>query len=88
MRRIVYNKVQYPLWAVGIGWASFASSVSCIPLYILYIIISKRDNISGNLRKRLSPLDWTPADPKDRAEYLEFRRQRNMPAFMSDTDME
>lgn len=44
--------------------------------------------MKDSLMKRLKPLDWTPADPQDRAEYVEFRKQRNMPGFMSETDYE
>ncbi|KAL7741144.1 hypothetical protein ACLKA6_018170 [Drosophila palustris] len=88
IRTITYNGIAYPQWAIAIGWLSFASSVVFIPLYIFYIMIRKRDTMCDSLRKRLKPLDWTPADPKDRAEYEEFRRQRKMPAFMSDTEAE
>jgi len=51
-------------------------------------MIRKRATLCDSLKKRLKPLDWTPADPQDRAEYEAFRRQRRMPGFMSDTDME
>ncbi|XP_016944259.2 sodium- and chloride-dependent glycine transporter 1 isoform X1 [Drosophila suzukii] len=88
MRTITYNNVSYPQWAVIIGWASFVSSVIWIPLYIFYIMIRKRATLCESLKKRLKPLDWTPADPQDRADYEAFRRQRQMPGFMSDTDME
>ncbi|XP_017115970.1 sodium- and chloride-dependent glycine transporter 1 [Drosophila elegans] len=88
IRTITYNGVSYPDWAVYIGWASFAASVMWIPLYIFYIMIRKRATLCESLKKRLKPLDWTPADPQDRADYEAFRRQRQMPAFMSDTDME
>ncbi|KAH8262793.1 hypothetical protein KR044_000360, partial [Drosophila immigrans] len=88
LREITYNGIGYPDWAIMIGWMSFVSSIMLIPLYVLYIIIIKWDTLKDSLRKRLKPLDWTPADPDDRAEYEVFRRQRQMPAFMSDTEPE
>ncbi|EDV59240.1 sodium- and chloride-dependent glycine transporter 1 [Drosophila erecta] len=88
MRTITYNNIPYPLWAIIIGWASCLTSVMWIPLYILYIMIRKRATLCDSLKKRLKPLDWTPADPQDRADYEAFRKQRQMPGFMSDTDME
>ncbi|XP_016998137.2 sodium- and chloride-dependent glycine transporter 1 isoform X1 [Drosophila takahashii] len=88
MRTITYNNVAYPQWAVIIGWASFVSSVIWIPLYIFYVMIRKRATLCESLKKRLKPLDWTPADPQDRADYEAFRRQRQMPGMMSETDVE
>ncbi|XP_044315847.1 sodium- and chloride-dependent glycine transporter 1 isoform X2 [Drosophila rhopaloa] len=88
IRTITYNNVPYPQWAIIIGWASFASSVMWIPLYIFYIMIRKRATLCDSLKKRLKPLDWTPADPQDRADYEAFRKQRQMPGFMSETDVE
>ncbi|XP_034668147.1 sodium- and chloride-dependent glycine transporter 2 [Drosophila subobscura] len=88
IRTIQYHNTIYPQWAIIIGWASFGSSVMWIPLYVLYIMIRKRETMFDSLKKRLKPLDWTPADPEDREQYEAFRRQRRMPAFMSDTDAE
>ncbi|XP_033159892.1 sodium- and chloride-dependent glycine transporter 1 [Drosophila mauritiana] len=88
IRTITYNNIPYPQWAIIIGWASCVTSVMWIPLYIFYIMIRKRATLCDSLKKRLKPLDWTPADPQDRADYEAFRRQRRMPGFMSDTDME
>ncbi|XP_033150214.1 sodium- and chloride-dependent glycine transporter 2 [Drosophila busckii] len=88
IRTITYGDTSYPVWAVVIGWLSFASSVIWIPLYIVYIMMRKRGNVKESLKKRLRPLDWTPADPEVREEYEAFRRQRNMPGFMSDTSAE
>ncbi|XP_034097306.1 sodium- and chloride-dependent glycine transporter 1 [Drosophila albomicans] len=86
LRKITYNGIEYPTWAVAIGWLSFVSSIILIPLYVVYIMIIKRDTLKDSLKKRLKPLDWTPADPDDRADYDAFRRERKMPAFMSDTE--
>ncbi|EDW65047.1 sodium- and chloride-dependent glycine transporter 1 [Drosophila virilis] len=88
MRQITYNGVEYPYWAVILGWLSFISSVMWIPLYVFYIMIRKRETLCDSLKKRLRPFDWTPADPEDRAEYEAFRRQRRLPAFMSETEVE
>ncbi|XP_030384133.1 sodium- and chloride-dependent glycine transporter 1 [Scaptodrosophila lebanonensis] len=85
IRTITYNGQSYPHWAIIVGWCSCASSIIWIPLYIFYILIRKRETMWESFKKRLKPLDWTPADPEDRAEYEAFRRQRRMPAFMSDT---
>lgn len=88
MRKITYNNIPYPTWAIAIGWTSCFVSIMFIPLYIFYIMIRKRHTLRDSLKKRLKPLDWTPADPKDRAEYEAFRQQRRMPGFMSETDIE
>ncbi|XP_017086424.1 sodium- and chloride-dependent glycine transporter 1 isoform X1 [Drosophila eugracilis] len=88
IRSVTYNNVSYPHWAIAIGWLTFVSSVIWIPLYIFYIMIRKRTSIRESLKKRLKPLDWTPADPQYRAEYEAFRKQRRMPGFMSETDIE
>ncbi|KAH8271016.1 hypothetical protein KR018_000172 [Drosophila ironensis] len=88
IRTVSYNDIPYPMWAISLGWASFASSVMFIPLYILYILIRKRDTLGSSLRKRVKPLDWTPADPEIRDDYQRYRRQRAMPEFMSETDAE
>ncbi|KAH8378508.1 hypothetical protein KR093_011746, partial [Drosophila rubida] len=86
LRRISYNGIEYPEWAIMIGWASFVSSIILIPSYIVYIMIIKRKTLGHSLRKRFKPLDWTPADPTDRAEYEQFRKERNMPPFMSESE--
>ncbi|KAH8333629.1 hypothetical protein KR059_001591 [Drosophila kikkawai] len=86
MRTITYNNIKYPTWAIVLGWATCVTSVMFIPLYILYIIIRKRSTLRSSLKRRLKPMDWTPADPEDRAAYEAFRRERNMPGFMSDSD--
>ncbi|XP_032591879.1 sodium- and chloride-dependent glycine transporter 1 isoform X2 [Drosophila grimshawi] len=88
MRTITYNDVKYPYWAVLLGWFSFVSSVMFIPIYVFYIMIRKRETMCDSLKKRLKPLDWTPADPEDRADYIEYRKQRSMPALMSETEAE
>lgn len=88
IRTITYNDIPYPSWAIILGWCSFVSSVMFIPLYIINIMIQKRATFRESMQKRLKPLDWTPGDPKDREEYSAFRRQRRMPDFMSETDVE
>ncbi|KAH8355836.1 hypothetical protein KR200_010722 [Drosophila serrata] len=86
MRTITYNNISYPTWAVALGWAICVSSVMFIPLYMVYIMIRKRATLCSSLKRRLKPMDWTPADPDDRAAYEAFRRQHNMPDFMSESD--
>ncbi|KAH8317647.1 hypothetical protein KR074_003228 [Drosophila pseudoananassae] len=88
IRTITYKDAPYPTWAVILGWCSFVSSVMFIPLYIIYVMIQKRATFRDSMKKRLRPLDWTPGDPEDRAEYVAYRGQRQMPAFMSETDLE
>lgn len=88
IRTITYNDIPYPSWAIILGWCTFVSSVMCIPLYIIYIMIQKRATFKESMIKRLKPLDWTPGDPQDREEYNVYRKQRRMPAFMSETDVE
>ncbi|KAH8249666.1 hypothetical protein KR032_011272 [Drosophila birchii] len=86
MRTITYNGISYPFWAITLGWTSCVSSVIFIPLYMVYVMIRKRATLCTSLKRRLKPMDWTPADPDDRAAYETFRREKNMPGFMSDSD--
>ncbi|XP_017872516.1 PREDICTED: sodium- and chloride-dependent glycine transporter 1 isoform X1 [Drosophila arizonae] len=88
LREITYNGVKYPKWAVALGWLSFVSSIIWIPLYIFFIMILKRNTLCSSLKRRMRPLDWTPADPQDREEYEAFRRQRRAPKFMTESEAE
>ncbi|KAJ6659966.1 hypothetical protein lerEdw1_018163 [Lerista edwardsae] len=53
-----YNNIyDYPQWGIALGWLMALSSMICIPLYVVFILLRTK----GSLKQRLCQLT-TPAD--------------------------
>lgn len=65
--------MEYPRWAITLGWSSCAISIVFIPGYILYIFLRGNSPPSRMVALYSKANDWTPAADEDRAEYEKFR---------------
>lgn len=72
-RDVSYNGVEYPRWAIHLGWSSCAVSIICIPAYMLYIIWKGRSPPSRMIAIYSKANDWSPALDDNRLEYEKFR---------------
>ncbi|XP_075458441.1 sodium- and chloride-dependent betaine transporter-like [Ascaphus truei] len=61
------NRYVYPPWGYGIGWAMAVSSMICIPLYAIYIILRTKGPLMQRLRKLVTPAEDLP-QPKERLQ--------------------
>ncbi|XP_042899384.1 sodium-dependent serotonin transporter [Parasteatoda tepidariorum] len=46
---------EYPKWSIGVGWCLTASSLLCIPGYIIYFFLSTPGTCLERIRKGLNP---------------------------------
>ncbi|XP_048356299.1 sodium- and chloride-dependent betaine transporter-like isoform X1 [Sphaerodactylus townsendi] len=54
-----YNNVyEYPTWGIAVGWLMALSSMICIPLYVVYILLKTK----GSLKQRLCQLTAPAGD--------------------------
>ncbi|KAJ8917439.1 hypothetical protein NQ315_005486 [Exocentrus adspersus] len=67
-RRISYNGVEYPDWAIDLGWWSCYSSMLCIPMYMGYRLLYCEDgDLIDRIKSSLRPKgDWGPAKKEDK----------------------
>ncbi|XP_076069630.1 sodium- and chloride-dependent glycine transporter 2-like isoform X2 [Oratosquilla oratoria] len=64
-----YNGIEYPDWAIYIGWALAAISVGFIPLFA--ILVTFKALVTGKLNELGRPSKlWGPGDPDARRELL------------------
>lgn len=71
--RVSYNGIDYPDWAIGIGWCSCLISMLCIPAYMIYYLFSKKGSLKKNLITGTSPSEsWGPGDEENRTEWKKF----------------
>ncbi|XP_065083593.1 sodium- and chloride-dependent glycine transporter 1 [Ochlerotatus camptorhynchus] len=59
---VTYNGVQYPQWAIAVGWMSCISSMLCIPAYALYKLATTKGTFMQRIKTNLIPYDWGPSD--------------------------
>ncbi|ROT67958.1 sodium- and chloride-dependent glycine transporter 2-like [Penaeus vannamei] len=72
-----YGDVEYPDWAIGIGWFLAAVSVAMIPLVFVLVLLKKL--FTGDIRRVFSPAsNWGPGDPEARQELLALKHGLNM----------
>ncbi|XP_033208703.1 sodium- and chloride-dependent glycine transporter 1-like [Belonocnema kinseyi] len=75
--RITYNGIDYPEWAIAMGWCSCLVSMLCIPGYAIYYLFSKKGTFKDRLSLGTNPSNvWGPADPADRKEWENCVRRR------------
>ncbi|XP_034982802.1 sodium- and chloride-dependent betaine transporter [Zootoca vivipara] len=56
---LTYNKVyEYPPWGIAVGWLMALSSIICIPLYAVFILLKTK----GSLKERLHQLTSAAED--------------------------
>ncbi|KAJ8964626.1 hypothetical protein NQ314_004732 [Rhamnusium bicolor] len=67
-RRITYQGVAYPDWAVDFGWYSCSLSMICIPLYMPYrLLYLEKGDLVDRIKSSIQPRrDWGPAKKEDR----------------------
>ncbi|KAK8719711.1 hypothetical protein OTU49_013843, partial [Cherax quadricarinatus] len=64
-----YNGIEYPDWAIGIGWFLAAISVGMIPL--VFIIVVFKMLLTGKISDVFKPAkNWGPGCPEARRELL------------------
>ncbi|XP_037776079.1 sodium-dependent proline transporter-like isoform X2 [Penaeus monodon] len=72
-----YGDVEYPDWAIAIGWFLAAVSVGMIPLVFVFVVLKKL--FTGDIRRVFAPADnWGPGDPEARQELLALKHGFNM----------
>ncbi|XP_067002442.2 sodium- and chloride-dependent glycine transporter 1 [Anabrus simplex] len=70
--RVSYNHIEYPDWAVGIGWTTAAISIIMIPSFLTYKLISTSGTCKERLLTNLRPAEnWGPDLPEHRSEWLQ-----------------
>ncbi|XP_047473125.1 sodium-dependent proline transporter-like isoform X2 [Penaeus chinensis] len=72
-----YGDVEYPDWAIAIGWFLAAVSVGMIPLVFIYVVLKRL--FTGNIHRVFAPADnWGPGDREARQELLALKHGINM----------
>ncbi|XP_042876982.1 sodium-dependent proline transporter-like isoform X2 [Penaeus japonicus] len=72
-----YGDVEYPDWAISIGWFLAAVSVGMIPLVFVIVVLKKL--FTGNIHRVFAPADnWGPGDKEARQELLAMKYGLNM----------
>lgn len=77
-RRVTFNEIEYPDWAIAIGWCSCFISILCIPGYAIYKISKLNGSFRDRLKTLTKPVDWYPANAQIREEYLKDRGRLSM----------
>ncbi|XP_051173790.1 sodium- and chloride-dependent glycine transporter 1-like [Leptopilina boulardi] len=71
--RVSYNGIEYPEWAIGLGWGSCLISMICIPGYMIYYLFCKKGSFKENLILGTNPSEsWGPGDMENRTEWKKF----------------
>ncbi|XP_077285239.1 sodium- and chloride-dependent glycine transporter 1-like [Arctopsyche grandis] len=70
-KEITYKDVAYPGWSIVVGWGMCALSLLCIPIYMLYLLIFKKNGpISKRITDSIKPTkDWCPIDQHNANEW-------------------
>ncbi|KAK7867663.1 hypothetical protein R5R35_011546 [Gryllus longicercus] len=75
---VSYNNIQYPKWAISLGWMSAAASMVWIPIYILYKIKITPGTWRKKLLSNLQPTEeWGPESPENRREWELQKSKKN-----------
>ncbi|XP_058803162.1 sodium- and chloride-dependent glycine transporter 1-like isoform X1 [Phymastichus coffea] len=82
--RITYNGVDYPEWAVAVGWCSCLVSMLCIPGYIICYLVFGKGTLAEKIAHGTNPTsEWGPTQAEDREAWEKFvkstRRLSNHP---------
>ncbi|XP_011304951.1 sodium- and chloride-dependent glycine transporter 2 isoform X2 [Fopius arisanus] len=71
--RISYNGVQYPEWAVFLGWCSCMVSMICIPGYMIYFLLTTKGSFKKRFEVGTSPTPkWGPQKAGDREAWKRY----------------
>ncbi|XP_039403249.1 sodium- and chloride-dependent betaine transporter-like isoform X1 [Mauremys reevesii] len=65
------NWYVYPLWGYALGWLMALSSMICIPLYVIFILLKTRGSLKKRLKQLTSPAEDLPQPKKHRASVSE-----------------
>ncbi|CAI5786318.1 sodium- and chloride-dependent betaine transporter [Podarcis lilfordi] len=62
---LTYNKVyEYPPWGIAVGWLMALSSIICIPLYAVFILLKTKGSLKERLRQLTSAAEDLPQPKK------------------------
>ncbi|KAJ8673949.1 hypothetical protein QAD02_005211 [Eretmocerus hayati] len=68
--RLSYNGIDYPDWAIALGWCSCLISMICIPAYAAFFLLSREGTLEEKLRYGTAPTSkWGPAQKEDREKW-------------------
>ncbi|XP_039403196.1 sodium- and chloride-dependent betaine transporter-like isoform X4 [Mauremys reevesii] len=69
---LTYNNwYVYPPWGYALGWLMAFSSMICIPLYVIFILLKTRGSLKKKLKQLTSPAEDLPQPKKHRASVSE-----------------
>lgn len=76
--RISYNGIDYPEWAVAVGWCSCLVSIVFIPGYAVFHFCGTKGGWREKLEQGTSPTqEWGPQKLEDRIAWDEHKRRLN-----------
>ncbi|CAM5082787.1 unnamed protein product [Natator depressus] len=61
------NSYMYPPWGYALGWLMALSSMICIPLYVIFILLKTGGSLKKRLKQLTSPAEDLPKPKKHRA---------------------
>ncbi|XP_015591859.1 sodium- and chloride-dependent glycine transporter 1 isoform X2 [Cephus cinctus] len=65
--RLTYNGIEYPEWAILLGWCSCLVSMLCIPGYAIVHLITTKGTLKERLVIGMNPTsEWGPQKKEDR----------------------
>ncbi|XP_063699863.1 sodium- and chloride-dependent glycine transporter 2 [Culicoides brevitarsis] len=73
--KVTYNGVDFPDWAIALGWMSSMMSLLVIPGYFVYKIWTTKGSFIKRSTMCLMAHDWGPADPITRREYQAYKNK-------------
>ncbi|XP_053113918.1 sodium- and chloride-dependent betaine transporter [Hemicordylus capensis] len=59
-----YNKYTYPPWGIAIGWLMALSSMICVPLYVVFILMRTKGTLKQRLCQLIAPAEDLPRPQK------------------------
>ncbi|NXM02986.1 S6A12 protein, partial [Tyrannus savana] len=69
------NSYEYPAWGYVLGWLMALSSMVCIPLYAIFILLKTKGPLKQRLMQLISPAEDLPQPKKHKAGLSELRRR-------------
>ncbi|XP_063230449.1 sodium- and chloride-dependent glycine transporter 1 [Bacillus rossius redtenbacheri] len=72
---VTYNGMEYPTWALAVGWISAGASMIWIPIYVVYSLASTPGTFVQRLKLKLHHDDtWGPAATEDFIEWKKISK--------------
>ena len=70
--------MEYPDWAVALGWLMALLALACIPFYMIYVFATRGGTCKEKFHASMEITDWTPAQEEDRKDYDKFLREQEI----------